>query len=164
MLGADGHGRAFAIHGEGRVRGTRASEGRWPVQVWPPEAHAVAPHESIGMPPAWLVGGYSGEHDHLKWGGALGFWGRAAPAIAHFVGSPEKRATMQSLGWWHYDADVAATVVQRALRAQEWEAPHVLRLEVRLDTILGRCSTDGTSNLMSTSTASPAAAAMKSNV
>ena len=101
------------------------------LQTWPAEQVAVSPHETVAVPPPWLLPGYDGTISNKKWGGLRGWWGSRTPPITHFVGSPDKENSMRALGWWYPDVDPLATVVSRAVAAAPPEAPSVVWPEVR---------------------------------
>ena len=73
------------------------------------------PRLQAACPPTWLFGGYAGVVNDTVHGGLLGGWDAAAPALAHFVGAPDKAQSMKDAGFWHYDADALAAWTQDAV-------------------------------------------------
>lgn len=45
----------------------------------------------------------------IEFGGTMGHWETdRTPALAHFVGAPDKMQNMKYVGFWNHDADVLA--------------------------------------------------------
>lgn len=76
-----------------------------------------------GCPPTWLVAGFAGCFNEPRHGGKMGFWdGGKTPALAHFVGAPDKPQNMKYVGVWHYKADALAewSAAARDEITREW--------------------------------------------
>jgi len=79
-------------------------------------ARAGGPRETVAIATGSLASGWhgTGEGELAGWSG---HWSERPPAVAHFVGGGPaggKVEIMQGLGWWRYEADVAAHAIAEA--------------------------------------------------
>ena len=99
------------------------------MQIWPPEKR-TDPVETVAAPPPWLLGTWAGAVGGDKWGGSKGYWNERIPPLAHMVGGPDKDKNIKAHGWFHYDSEVLASIVAKALVAIPWQAPQSIAPQV----------------------------------